>query len=416
MRRAIFYLAGAAAITMSIWMWRTWSAERSSAPPEDSSFPAEEAVAAPYPPGKWRSAPPPDLSRSVVWVSCILIRHNESKRQMLGSSAPWPISTPNPQRSRAEAWRLARELAARAKARPSDFAELARRHSDDVATASRGGSLGTLRASELFAWPTLLDAIESLPPGHVSEPIEVGAGVAILQRNPAPSEQRLSGAHIVVSHDDVRWLRLLGVSVPQRTVQQAWSRAREIHRQLISAPDRFGEIAAAESDHPDKARGGDLGSWSTLEPTHMPRVLETLRMLDIGEIAEPFETAFGIEIVRRIEDFTRPAYAMQALHFGYDPRVPDAHAAAWAKASSFSLQLHAEPQRFDALVLDHCCKDVVTKVEGRHDQGLILALRGLPVGAIADQPITADGEVLIPRRMALEAAPPSRPVILGLPN
>jgi hypothetical protein len=220
----------------------------------------------------------------------------------------------------------------------------------------------------------------------------------------------------VVSHDDVTWLKLLGAPVPQRTVQEAWSRAREIHRQISAAPERFDEIAAAESDHPDKARGGDLGSWSTLEPTHMPRVLETLRMLEVGEIAEPFETAFGIEIVRRTEDFARPAYAMQALHFAYDPRVPDAHAAAWAKASSFLLQLQADPRSFDAMVLEHCCKDIVTKVEGRHDPALIVALRGLPVGGVAARPITADGEVMIPRRVALEDAPPSRPVILGLPT
>jgi len=309
---------------------------------------------------------------------------------------------------------LARQIAGRAKEHPNEFGALARRHSDDPSTAARNGSLGTLRASELLAWPALLDAIEVLPVGHVSEPIDTSAGVVILQRNPIPIQQTVSGAHIVVNHQDVPWLRALGAQVPRRTYEQAWRRALEIHRELAAHPERFGDVAAQQSDHPDKSRGGDIGNWSTLEPTHMPRVLEEVRLLGVGEISEPFETAFGIEIVQRTEHRPRAAYAMQAIRFRYAPNADGALEAAWAKAESTLSELHGAPQAFDATLSELCCKDVVAKVEGRDDDALVSLLRNLPVGAIADRPVAANAEVLLVKRLGLWDAPPPRPVTLGL--
>lgn len=89
----------------------------------------------------------------------------------------------------AERRALARSLADRAR-RGEDFAELARRYSDDTSTREAGGDLGerapagspAARAGRL---PTLAPVFESallaLEPGGVSDPVEAGDFVAVLK-------------------------------------------------------------------------------------------------------------------------------------------------------------------------------------------------------------------------------------------
>jgi peptidyl-prolyl cis-trans isomerase SurA len=60
-----------------------------------------------------------------------------------------------------------------------DFAELARAHSDDTASAVKGGYLGWVRAGELE--PRFEQAIAQLSPGELSEPFKTRAGWHLAQ-------------------------------------------------------------------------------------------------------------------------------------------------------------------------------------------------------------------------------------------
>lgn len=83
------------------------------------------------------------------------------------------------QRSEKEALARAMELRQRIKEGAS-FADVARRNSEDAATADRGGSLGTVRKGDLPS--SLEEALFSLDPGQVSEPVVTDAGVHLIKR------------------------------------------------------------------------------------------------------------------------------------------------------------------------------------------------------------------------------------------
>ena len=60
------------------------------------------------------------------------------------------------------------------KADPNRFAELSKIHSDDVASAASGGSLGWLRVNQIQ--PNIIEAIGSLQAGQISNPITTDTG------------------------------------------------------------------------------------------------------------------------------------------------------------------------------------------------------------------------------------------------
>ena len=91
----------------------------------------------------------------------ILLREGESEGDEAADSAGG-----NPRRRLAE---LRQRLEAGA-----SFAELARTHSDDQASASSGGDLGWIGPGEMT--PAFQQVIESLPPGSISEPFRTPYG------------------------------------------------------------------------------------------------------------------------------------------------------------------------------------------------------------------------------------------------
>jgi peptidyl-prolyl cis-trans isomerase D len=66
------------------------------------------------------------------------------------------------------------------------FADVARRNSEDAATADRGGSLGVVRKGDLPE--SMHEALFSLDPGQISEPVVTDAGVHLVQRGEADTD------------------------------------------------------------------------------------------------------------------------------------------------------------------------------------------------------------------------------------
>lgn len=74
----------------------------------------------------------------------------------------------------AEAEKKARELARKAKAKGTDFAELARTESDDKNSAPRGGDLGWLPETQLV--PEIATAVKKVKGKGITEPINAAGG------------------------------------------------------------------------------------------------------------------------------------------------------------------------------------------------------------------------------------------------
>ncbi|HEU4407551.1 MAG TPA: apolipoprotein N-acyltransferase [Polyangiaceae bacterium] len=142
-------------------------------PPAPAARPAAEAASAQAPP----PAPSPSPSPEVAHV---LIAYKGAK------NAPAKAT-----RTKEQARKLAEDLAKRAA--KEDFAALAKRTSDDAATAPKGGSLGALTASS--APKPLYDAAAALAPGAVSAVVETDAGFHILKRPAAPGSAPPTPAH-----------------------------------------------------------------------------------------------------------------------------------------------------------------------------------------------------------------------------
>lgn len=74
----------------------------------------------------------------------------------------------------AEAEKKARELARKAKAKGTDFAELARTELDDKNSAPRGGDLGWLPETQLV--PEIATAVKKVKGKGITEPINAAGG------------------------------------------------------------------------------------------------------------------------------------------------------------------------------------------------------------------------------------------------
>jgi hypothetical protein len=108
---------------------------------------------------------------------------------------PLPSQDPKAKRPRtsAEAEKLARDLVAKARG-GADFAELARKYSDDEETRAKGGDYTPLKPADTSLPPQIRTAVFSLRPGQVSDPVRQTGGFWIF---------RLT-EYVTPSLDDVR--------------------------------------------------------------------------------------------------------------------------------------------------------------------------------------------------------------------
>jgi hypothetical protein len=369
------------------------------------AVPDRPALLAPYPRATWRLARP-ELGQVVFWLSHLLVRHENVTSEVSFSQAGWR-SLPAPSRRRSEALALARSIAEQARRDPGGFAALARLHSEDTMTRERGGSLGGVTALHLSSWSQVLDALAVVRSGEVSDVVETEYGFHVLLRRPPPPEQTVSGARIVIGHDQAPFLRqLTAAALPSRTREDALAISQEIYAALVEHPERFQELVKRHSEHPDAALGGDLGQWSSWEPTEYSRQLEVLAELDVGEIAAPIETLLGWEILVRTPNRPRQVYAMTPLEVPVSLVVSDddaarsADAAALARAWELARLVQREPGRFAELQKRHCCEYVAQWSEGKGWPPLIQVLQGLKLGEIAAEPVSFGLGYVVPQRVA----------------
>jgi hypothetical protein len=375
-----------------------------SASASSTPSPGRSAYLAPYPHAEWRLVNPDQLNNVVLWVSHILIRHNESRNEDVAFVlSDWHAVLPAPARSRGEALALAEEIARRAQENPRSFAELAREHSEDITSKERGGSLGGLTAYQFSIWPQVLDALAALPAGTSSKVVETRYGFHVFHRAPPPPRMTLTGARIVIGYDSAQWLRVVGRgALPSRTREEARTLARRIYEQAKQQPSNFDALVARHSEHIDAIEGGDIGTWSTLEPCDLPRELEVLRGLTVGEIAPPLDTLFGYEVIRRVPERPRKEYAAQMIRLEFKPEAaegdPSSRTAIGARAKSVADLLAKEPSRFGEQQQEVCCASDQQWQEGRGFPAIMHAVRPLTPGQIAREPVAADVAYYVVKR------------------
>jgi hypothetical protein len=274
--------------------------------------------------GRWRRAKRSDLERLMLWPSHLLIRHADVHEadSVSFTMADFHSVLPRPTRTRDEARALARTLVDRARERPARFAELARQYSEDIVRKDSGGSFGGIPAARLTPWPAVLDAVLALSPGEISEPVETWYGFHIFTRRAPPEPQTVTGRRIVIGHEKARWLAMLDASAPpSRPREAAQELAVRVYAAAKAAPTRFSELVARHSELRDRILDGDFGTWSNHEPSPFPVEVEVLGQLEPGEVAPPFDSLFGFQIIQRVPNRERMEYAIEGVRFLFESGV-----------------------------------------------------------------------------------------------
>jgi hypothetical protein len=357
----------------------------------------------------------------VLWPSHLLIRHAGARfiGDVSFSLADFHSVLPAPNRGRAEALELAQALARQAQAAPESFADLVRTHSEDVVRRDGGGALGGVTAAQLKAWPEVLDALFALEPGQVSEVVESGYGFHIFLRRPPPEQQVVTGRRIVIGHAQARWLGTLDAGTPPvRSRDDAFELAQRIYAEAQANPESFLDLIGRYSELRDRVRGGDFGTWTNVEPCPFPREIEQLGQLQIGEVARPFDSLFGVQIVQRVPNRERQEYAMEGIRFDFDPRLPADHPrssssmlasaralnARWRSAPSLPPPL--EPGQFSF---------TSQWTDGRGSPEVLAALAEVPLGQLIHEPVRSASRYFVGRRVAPAPKLPVEP-LFDLPS
>ena len=377
----------------------------------------------PYPHGRWRLLLQPKLGQIPLWVSHILIRHDHSTlEEPPFSPGNWPIMAPAPQRSREQAFALASRIMVEA-ASGTDFARLARDHSEDSTTAALGGSLGSaLPALELTPWPSVLDALWTLRSGEVSRVVETPFGFHVFRRRPPPRPARVSGRRLVLGYDRAGWFMLTAsrAATVTRTRQAALELAQQIVRDARAAPEQFEQLVERYSEYDDATSGGDLGSWSTHEPAvAVYRQLDVLLALKEGEVADPIDTPFGFQIIQRVPEARRETYAITGIGLAYDRSLPEAAPGSRLASKRLAEELFEsvidDPGRLTRLQREYCCPGIVQWRHGRGPLGLDAVLRTMKEGDLAPEVVESEGKFLVFRRVAPEEEPEEITAAVDLP-
>jgi hypothetical protein len=353
---------------------------------------ADLDVPAPIPSGTWRAAPPEELDRTMLWLSHILIRHVDvSMGQVSFNVTGWQSSEAPSGRPRVEALQLATHLAETAR-RQGNFDALARQHSEDPATRVQGGSLGGVVAGHFYSWPQVLDAIAPLEPGGTSPVVETEYGYHVFQRRAPAPDVTVSGAHIVIAHDQAPWVQFAARGpVRSRSREEAFAIAARVFELARVERADFAQLAEKYSEHQDAVRGGDFGTWSTRELSGYPREIETLASLQVGEVAEPLDTMFGVQIIQRLPNQPRREYAMSQVQLRFDPSKPDpdpaSRSSALQLAQSLTVALQKDPAAFLPLQEKYCCSSPRRVIEGREAPALEALLARLAPGQIGKEPV-----------------------------
>ncbi len=218
--------------------------------------------------------PPTQVAARTIWIA-----HAESR------SAPAGVT-----RSREQARTRAAAIAIVARSRGADFAELARRWTDDPERRESGGFLGTIRPRKDAS--ALERSLFRTSVGGVLGPLETPEGFIVAQRVPI---EFLAYDAIFVGYSDP------GATTPfVRSQEDALGRATALLLDLAPDPSRFDARKAEVMQGAEaEMRGGTYGPVPVGDLA--PEIEGAVLALPIGGVGGPVATRGGFLVVRRIE-------------------------------------------------------------------------------------------------------------------
>jgi hypothetical protein len=389
-----------------------------------ASIACNRASGEPLPKAHWRLAAPSELDHVVLFVSHILVRHENTEAATVPFNVgDWTRVAPRSGRTTAQARERARSIADEARVAPDRFADLARARSDDEVTRDHGGSLGGVRATDLSPWPQVLDALAATRPGGISRVVETRFGFHVFRRNPVPAAQQIAGRRLVIGYDAASWLDVVrrpDRTKTTRTRADAWALARDLARASRAAPGAIRPLIERHSEHRDAVQGGDLGVWSNHEPTHLTREIEVLSRLEVGQVSDPVDSRVGVEVLQRTEADDRKQYAMSAIRIRFEPDVPNTHGLSRETIAQAALSLARrvadDASAFEQAQRQLCCIKPERWTAGRAPFGLTEVLERMATGEIARTPVESDYSLVIVKRLDPATLPPRPTITFDLPN
>ena len=373
---------------------------------------------------RWRLASPEALSNSLLSISHILIRHRESLPDNVPLSIlDWKTDFPLAERSREQAVALASRLFNELHSEPAQFSTLVRQYSDDPITKASDGRIGVLPASEFLMWPNILDCLAGLHEGQFSEPVETPFGVHIFRIDAPPPRQLFSAKRIVIGYTGagfLKYVRRPGWEPTTRSREQAFALARELAER--SNHEDFDSLVLRYSEHRSAGRGGDIGVWSSLEPTIFPRLIDAILATPIGRVSEPMDSELGVQLFLRTQPAERERFAIRAERFAFDqdaePRSrgsrEEARRIAEHRLARWRAAVHQSNAELAAGALEGA-GSVEAWTLGRGPDGVEDAVKEIRIGELLPEPVVSDSTYLI----ALRVSPPTsndKIALMGLPT
>ena len=207
-------------------------------------------------------------------------------------------------RTKAEAFTRAKDLRARLVAPGAAFPEIAKSDSDEPTSAPDGGFMGfysrwTLRTpkSEGKGIPeVLLAAVEGLPDGGISEPIEEGGGYHVLQRLSKEEGRRVESEVVaVIDGYFVPWSPQNPGMPASRTKDAAYAdvaaAVNDIRLQKAPPDETFQRIPGATGVHDAVRRAGAKPGYEAM--------IDAALALPVGEFTNPVDTPQGWAVLVR---------------------------------------------------------------------------------------------------------------------
>lgn len=196
-----------------------------------------------------------------------------------------------------------------------EFSEAAISYSQ-APDALEGGSVGWRQISALP--PIFAEAIESLSPGDISDPIRAPGGLLLLRVNDVRERSEVIVSEYLAHHLMIEPSEIL-------SMEEAEDRIRDLHQQIIEGED-FADLAQRYSTDETTANLGGLMNWFPAGQ-YGSDVQSALEALEPGEVSEPFRTGSGWHIVRlddtREADRTEEALRAQAREMIFQQKAED---------------------------------------------------------------------------------------------
>ena len=170
----------------------------------------------------------------------------------------------------------------------ADFAAVAKKNSIDRAAQNNGGHMGWIPVGRLPY--TFEDAAYQTPVGQISPVIETPFGFHIVRvegRRPARGK-------VLVEH-----ILKLTQGLDDEAAAKKKAEIDSIYNVVKGGAD-FEEVAKKESEDPGSQRNGGKMNWFGAGQM-VPEFEEASSTLKNGEISEPFKTAYGYHIVKRLD-------------------------------------------------------------------------------------------------------------------